>query len=102
MDYANTRDALNEVQLDISEGADIVMVKPAMPYLDIISKINDKFNIPVFAYQVSGEYSMIKSVSSKKWLDEKKVVIESLSCIKRSGASAILTYFAKDVAKWLK
>ena len=78
------------------------MVKPAMPYLDIISKINDKFNIPVFAYQVSGEYSMIKSVSSKKWLDEKKVVIESLSCIKRSGASAILTYFAKDVAKWLK
>ena len=102
MDYANTRDALNEVQLDISEGADIVMVKPAMPYLDIISKINDKFNIPVFAYQVSGEYSMIKSVSSKKWLDEKKVVIESLSCIKRSGASAILTYFAKDAAKWLK
>ena len=78
------------------------MVKPAMPYLDIISKINDKFNIPVFAYQVSGEYSMIKSVSSKKWLDEKKVVIESLSCIKRSGASAILTYFAKDAAKWLK
>ncbi|GIS46547.1 MAG: hypothetical protein Ct9H90mP18_08790 [Gammaproteobacteria bacterium] len=73
-----------------------------MPYLDIISKINDKFNIPVFAYQVSGEYSMIKSVSSKKWLDEKKVVIESLSCIKRSGASAILTYFAKDAAKWLK
>ena len=102
MDYANTRDALNEVQLDINEGADIVMVKPAMPYLDIISKINDKFNIPVFAYQVSGEYSMIKSVSSKKWLDEKKVVIESLSCIKRSGASAILTYFAKDAAKWLK
>ena len=78
------------------------MVKHAMPYLDIISKINDKFNIPVFAYQVSGEYSMIKSVSSKKWLDEKKVVIESLSCIKRSGASAILTYFAKDAAKWLK
>ena len=93
---------MNEVQLDISEGADIVMVKPAMPYLDIISKINDKFNIPVFAYQVSGEYSMIKSVSSKKWLNEKKVVIESLSCIKRSGASAIFTYFAKDVAKWLK
>ena len=102
MDYSNTKDALNEVQQDISEGADIVMVKPAMPYLDIISKINDKFNIPIFAYQVSGEYAMIKSAGAKKWLDEKKVVIESLSSIKRSGATAIITYFAKDAAKWLK
>ena len=102
MDYSNKKDAINEIELDINEGADIVMVKPSLPYLDIISRINEKFNIPIFAYQVSGEYSMIKAVSKNNWLDEKKIVLETLTSIKRAGANAIITYFAKDALKWMK
>ena len=102
MDYANQKDAISEVEMDINEGADIVMVKPALPYLDIIYRINQKFNIPIFAYQVSGEYSMIKAATRNNWLDEKKIVLETLTCIKRAGANAIITYFAKDALKWMK
>ena len=102
MDYSNQKDAINEVELDINEGADIMMVKPSLPYLDIICRISQKFNIPIFAYQVSGEYSMIKSVAKNNSLDEKKIVLETLTCIKRAGANAIITYFAKDALKWMK
>ena len=102
MDYSNSQDAIHEVEMDINEGADIVMVKPGMPYLDIVSKINDKFQVPIFIYQVSGEYAMIKAASRNNWLNEKKVVIESLQCMKRAGANAIITYYAKDALKWMK
>tara|TARA_B100000287_G_C20596318_1_gene766270 strand:+ start:260 stop:1252 length:993 start_codon:yes stop_codon:yes gene_type:complete len=101
MDYANKKESFREIELDINEGADIIMIKPAMPYLDIISDINSKFNVPIFVYQVSGEYSMIKAASEKKWLNEKKIVLESLMAMKRAGANAIFTYFAKQASKWL-
>lgn len=101
MDPGNADEALREVQLDLQEGADIVMVKPAMPYLDIIGKIKEQFAIPTFAYQVSGEYAMLKSAAINGWLNEKNVVLESLLAIKRAGADAILTYYARDVAQWL-
>jgi porphobilinogen synthase len=102
MDPANTDEALREVALDIEEGADIIMVKPALPYLDIIYRVKKKFRMPTAAYHVSGEYSMIKAAASNGWLDEKSVVEESLVSIKRAGADMILTYFAKDVASELK
>ena len=102
MDCANSDEAIVEVALDIEEGADMVMVKPGMPYLDIIRRINEEFQIPVFAYQVSGEYAMLKAASKNGWLDEKETVLESLLAFKRAGADAVLTYFAKDVAKWLQ
>jgi len=102
MDYSNKKDAIREIDMDIAEGADIIMVKPGMPYLDIVSKINDQFNVPIFVYQVSGEYSMIKAASKNKWLDEKKIVLESLMCMKRAGANAIISYYAKDALKWIK
>ena len=102
MDYANKKDSMREVEMDISEGADIIMIKPGMPYLDIVSKIDDLFNVPIFIYQVSGEYAMIKAASKNNWLDEKKVVLESLICMKRAGANAIITYYAKDALKWMK
>ena len=102
MEYANSKDAMHEVEMDINEGADIVMVKPGMPYLDIVSKISERYHVPIFIYQVSGEYAMIKAAAKNNWLDEKKVVIESLQCMKRSGANAIITYYAKDVLKWMK
>jgi len=102
MDYNNSKDAVHEVEMDINEGADIVMIKPAMPYLDIVSKIDNEFQIPIFVYQVSGEYSMIKAAVKNNWLDEKKIVMESLQCMKRAGANAIITYYAKDVLKWMK
>lgn len=102
MDPANSDEALREVQLDLQEGADIVMVKPGMPYLDIISRVKDEFGVPVFAYQVSGEYAMLKAASLNGWLDEKQVVLESLLSFKRAGSDAILTYYAKSVAQWLK
>jgi porphobilinogen synthase len=89
------------VELDIDEGADIIMVKPAMPYLDIIYRVKKHFNMPTAAYQVSGEYSMIKAAAQNGWLDEKRVMYESLLSIKRAGADMILTYFAKDMAKML-
>jgi len=100
MDITNSEEALREVALDIKEGADMIMVKPGMPYLDIISKIKSRFNIPIFSYQVSGEYSMLKGAIDNNWLQE-KVIKESLLAFKRAGANGILTYFAKDVAEKL-
>jgi porphobilinogen synthase len=101
MDPANTNEALREVALDLEEGADMVMIKPGMPYLDIIRRIKDRFGVPTFAYQVSGEYAMLKAAAQNGWLDEQAVVMESLLSIKRAGADAILTYFAKSVGQWL-
>ncbi|MGB9679174.1 MAG: porphobilinogen synthase [Thermoanaerobacteraceae bacterium] len=101
MDYGNSDEALKEVELDIEEGADIVMVKPALSYLDVIRRVKDNFKVPVAAYSVSGEYSMIKAAAMMGWLDEKAVVLEAMTSIKRAGADMIITYFAKDVAKWL-
>ncbi len=102
MDPANAREALKEVALDLEEGADIVMVKPALPYLDIIRQVRDRFDVPVAAYNVSGEYTMVKAAAQKGWLDEQRVVLEILTGIQRAGAGIILTYHAKDVARWLK
>lgn len=102
MDPANSDEALWEVALDLEEGADMVMIKPGMPYLDIIRRIKDQFGVPTYAYQVSGEYAMLKAASINGWLDEKSVVMESLLSFKRAGADGILTYFAKDVAQWLR
>ena len=102
MDPANSDEALREVQLDLQEGADMVMVKPGMPYLDIIRRVKDEFTVPVFAYQVSGEYAMLKAASLNGWLDERQVVLESLLSFKRAGSDAVLTYYAKSVAQWLK
>jgi porphobilinogen synthase len=101
MDPANGREALREVMLDIQEGADMVMVKPAMPYLDIIKMVKEEFDYPVAAYQVSGEYAMIKAAGKLGWIDETRIMIESLTCIKRAGADIILTYFAKEISKLL-
>ncbi|HHY80195.1 MAG TPA: porphobilinogen synthase [Thermoanaerobacter sp.] len=101
MDYGNSNEALREIALDIEEGADIVMVKPALSYLDIIRRVKDNFNIPIAAYNVSGEYSMVKAAAKMGWIDEKSVVLEILTSIKRAGADIVITYFAKDVAKWL-
>lgn len=101
MDIGNALEALREVETDIEEGADIVMVKPAGPYLDIIQMVKDKFGMPTAAYQVSGEYAMIKAAGQNGWIDEERVMIESLTAIKRAGADMFLTYFAKDAAKWL-
>jgi len=102
MDPANSNEALREIQLDLQEGADMVMVKPGMPYLDIIRRVKDQFGAPTFAYQVSGEYAMIKAASINGWLDEKSVVLESLLAFKRAGCNGILTYYAKSVAEWLQ
>jgi porphobilinogen synthase len=101
MDISNAEEAIREVALDIDEGADIVMVKPALPYLDIIRLIKDNFNHPIAAYNVSGEFSMVKAAHEKGWLDEKAVAMETLMSIKRAGADIILTYWAKDAARWL-
>ena len=101
MDFKNSKEALREVALDIKEGADFVMVKPGMPYLDIIKLIKDNFKIPVFAYQVSGEYSLIKNGINNKILNE-EAIIESLMSFKRAGASAVVTYFAEEVAQILR
>jgi porphobilinogen synthase len=102
MDPANREEALREVQLDIEEGADIVMVKPALAYLDIIREVKDRFHYPVACYNVSGEYAMVKAAAQKGWIDEQKVVIEFLTGMRRAGADLIITYWAKDVAEWLK
>jgi porphobilinogen synthase len=102
MDPANAREALKEVALDLEEGADIVMVKPALPYLDIIRAVRERFDVPVGAYNVSGEYAMVKAAAQKGWIDEQRVVLEILTGIQRAGADIILTYHAKDVARWLK
>jgi porphobilinogen synthase len=102
MDPANGDEALREVALDIAEGADMVMVKPGLPYLDIVRRVKDAFRLPTFAYQVSGEYSMIKAAAERGWLDEERAMLESLLCFKRAGADGILTYFAVDAARRLK
>src|SRR5690348_5357765 len=102
MDVANSDEALREVALDIDEGADMVMVKPAMPYLDIVRRVKDHFGVPTFAYQVSGEYAMLKAAAQNGWLDERACVLEALTGIRRAGADAVLTYFALDVARWLR
>ena len=102
MDPANTDEALTEVELDIHEGADMVMVKPGMPYLDIVYRVKTAFGVPTYAYQVSGEYAMLKAASQNGWLDEKAVVMESLLAFKRAGADGILSYYAMEVARWLK
>ncbi len=101
MDPANSNEALHEVALDLAEGADMVMIKPGMPYLDIVRRIKDQFGAPTFVYQVSGEYAMLKAASLNGWLNEKAVVLEALLSMKRAGADGILTYYAKDVARWL-
>ena len=102
MDPANVREALKEVTLDLEEGADVVMVKPALPYLDVIRAVRERFDVPVGAYNVSGEYAMVKAAAQKGWLDEKRTVLEILTGIRRAGADITLTYHAKDAAKWLK
>lgn len=102
MDPANTDEALKEVALDLEEGADMVMVKPGMPYLDIVRRVKDEFKVPTYAYQVSGEYAMLKAAAQNGWLDEKACVLESLLAFKRAGADGILTYFALDAAEYLK
>ena len=102
MDPANTDEALQEVAMDIAEGADIVMVKPGMPYLDIVRRVKDTFGVPTAVYQVSGEYAMLKAAAQNGWLDERAVVLESLLGFKRAGADSILTYFAMDAARWLR
>ena len=101
MDTANSDEALREVQLDLQEGADIVMVKPALAYLDIIRRVKERFNIPLAAYNVSGEFSMVKAAAQMGWLDEKRIILEILNSIRRAGADLIITYHAKDVASWL-
>jgi porphobilinogen synthase len=102
MDPANSDEAINEVELDLEEGADMVMVKPGLPYLDIVRRVKDMFGVPTFVYQVSGEYSMLKAASLNGWLDEKSVVLEALTGIKRAGADGILTYYALQAAAWLR
>jgi porphobilinogen synthase len=102
MDPANSDEALREVELDLAEGADMVMVKPGLPYLDIIRRVKDAFGVPTFAYQVSGEYAMLKAAAQNGWLDERACVLEALTCLKRAGADAVLSYFALDAARWLR
>ena len=102
MDPANSNEALHEVEMDIAEGADMVMIKPGLPYLDIVSAVKQTFAVPTFAYHVSGEYAMLKAASANGWIEEKPVVLETLSCFKRAGADAVLTYYAKEVAQWIK
>jgi porphobilinogen synthase len=101
MDPANSNEALHEVEMDIAEGADMVMIKPGLPYLDIVSSVKQTFAVPTFAYHVSGEYAMLKAASANGWIEEKPVVLEMLSCFKRAGADAVLTYYAKEVAQWI-
>lgn len=102
MDPANSDEALREVALDIAEGADMVMVKPGMPYLDIVRRVKEEFKLPTFAYQVSGEYAMIKAAAQNGWLDHDKTMMEAILCFKRAGADGVLTYFARDIARHLK
>ena len=102
MDPGNSDEAIREVELDILEGADMVMIKPGLPYLDIVSKVKQIFGVPTFAYHVSGEYAMLKAASQNKWIDEKSTVLETLLCFKRAGADAVLTYYAKEAAKWMQ
>jgi porphobilinogen synthase len=101
MDPANVDEALREVETDIAEGADIVMVKPALPYLDVLAKVKERFGRPTAAYHVSGEYSMIKAAAARGWIDEPRVMMETLTAIRRAGADIIITYYARDAARML-
>jgi porphobilinogen synthase len=102
MDPSNAREAIREVELDLAEGADMVMVKPALAYLDIIHRVRETFDVPVGAYNVSGEFAMVKAAAANGWIDEKRIVLEILTGIHRAGASIVLTYHAKDIARWMK
>jgi porphobilinogen synthase len=102
MDPANLREAIREADSDVLEGADMLMVKPALAYLDVIRTIRDQFDLPLVAYNVSGEYSMVKAAAQQGWIDEQAVVMEMLTGMKRAGADVIITYFAKDAARWLR
>jgi porphobilinogen synthase len=102
MDPANSDEALREVALDLQEGADMVMIKPGLPYLDIVRRVKETFGVPTYVYQVSGEYAMLMAASRNGWLDERTVALESLVSMRRAGADGILTYFAKRAAEWLK
>jgi porphobilinogen synthase len=102
MDPANAREAVREAVLDVEEGADVVMVKPALPYLDVIARVRDAVQVPVAAYNVSGEYAAVKAAAERGWLDERAVVLETLTGIRRSGADIVITYHAKEVAAWLR
>jgi porphobilinogen synthase len=101
MDPPNVREALRECELDLAEGADALMLKPALPYLDVVAAARARFDVPIFAYNVSGEYAMLKAAAAHGWLEERRAVLESLTAIKRAGADVIVTYWAKDVARWL-
>jgi porphobilinogen synthase len=101
MNYANGDEALREVALDIAEGADIVMVKPALAYLDLVRRVKERFGLPTAVYNVSGEFSMVKAAAEKGWLDERAIVMEMMTAFRRAGADIIITYWAKDVARWL-
>jgi porphobilinogen synthase len=102
LDPANAREAVREAKLDVEEGADVVMVKPALPYLDVIARVRDAVDVPVAAYNVSGEYAAVKAAAERGWLDERKVVLESLTAIRRAGADIVVTYHAKEAASWLR
>jgi porphobilinogen synthase len=102
MDPPNVREAIREVEADIEEGADIVMVKPALAYLDVIRAVRDRTDLPLCAYNVSGEYAMVKAAAANGWLDERRIVLETLTSIRRAGADMIITYHAKDAARWLR
>jgi porphobilinogen synthase len=102
MDPANVREALRECELDLAEGADVLMVKPALPYLDVIRAVRERFDCPVAAYNVSGEYAMVKAAAQNGWLDGKQVTLELLTSMKRAGADIIITYHAKEAAEWLR
>jgi porphobilinogen synthase len=102
MDPPNAREAMREIALDIEEGADIVMVKPALPYMDIVRAARDRFDVPIAVYNVSGEYAMLKAAAMQGWLDERRAVMEALTAIARAGADMTITYYAKDVARWLR
>jgi porphobilinogen synthase len=101
MDPANVREALRECELDVAEGADVIMVKPALPYLDVIRAAREQFDLPLAAYNVSGEYAMVKAAAAAGWLDEETAAIESLTAIKRAGADIVVSYWTKDLASWL-
>jgi porphobilinogen synthase len=102
MDPANAREALREAALDVAEGADMLMVKPAGPYLDVVRRVRERFDLPLVAYQVSGEYAMLKAAAERGWLDERRAALESLTGIRRAGADLVITYYAKDAARWLR
>src|SRR5205823_9600669 len=101
MDPANVREALRECELDVSEGADMLMVKPALPYLDVIRAVRERFDLPVAAYNVSGEYAMVKAAAARGWLDERRAALESLTAIRRAGAGTVISYWTKELARWL-